>query len=321
MIWPVVVGIGDVEVFVGFAAAEGFVGTDVGEHVVPDRHVGEVDDQVGPLGQTHEEPVAVGRGQVHRGGEEPAFVADRPHLDAGNLVEVDDEEPGLAPVEQAEAVAALLDGQERPGVAVDHDHVAEELRVPDRRDVGVGDVWAGDAVEERPGVGVEERPVGVERPVLDGDGDLPVGLVRWELVVLAGRRPRQRRGESGAAVDDGAVALGPASDDEEPGRPGVHVEPSHAQGVVVIPGRRRPAEVRVLEDGEPRAPGGTEAGSRLGLEEVIPGALGGEAGGDVVGGRQVPRLGVAVALVAHAHGAVCVGDDGHRARVRAGRRR
>ena len=186
-------GVGGVEVVAGHAAAEGLVGSDVAEHVVPDRHVGEVDDQVGPLGQAHEQPVAVVGGEVHRGGEEAALVADRPHLDAGDLVEVEDEEPRLAAVEDPEPVAALLDGQERPGVAVDHDHVAEELGVPDRRDVGVGDVRAGDPVEEGPGVGVEQRPVGVERAVLDGDRDLAVGLVGRELVVLAWRRPGQRR--------------------------------------------------------------------------------------------------------------------------------
>ena len=34
MIWPVVLGIGDVEVFAGHAAAERLVRTDVGEDVV-----------------------------------------------------------------------------------------------------------------------------------------------------------------------------------------------------------------------------------------------------------------------------------------------
>ena len=193
------VGIGGVEVDAGAPAAERLVGSDVGEHVVADRHVGEVDDQVGPLGQAHQQPVAVVGGEVDRGGEEAALVADRPHLDAGDLVEVEDEEPRLAAVEDPEPVAALLDGLERPGVAVDDDHVAEELGVPDRRDVGVGDVRAGEPVEERPGVGVEQRPVVVERAVLDGDGDLPVGLVGRELVVLAGRRPGERRRQSGAA--------------------------------------------------------------------------------------------------------------------------
>ena len=140
----------------GFAATEGFVGSDVGEQVVAQRHVGEVDDQVGPLGETHQQPVVVVGGEVDGGGEEAAFVADRPHLDAGDLVEVEDEEAGLAAVEDPEPVAALFDVQEWPGVAVDDDHVAEELRVPDRREVGVGNVRAGDAVEEGAGVGVEQ---------------------------------------------------------------------------------------------------------------------------------------------------------------------
>ena len=55
----------------------------------------------------------------------------------GIVGEVEDQEARLAAVEEAEAVAPLLDVQERPGVAVHHDRVAEELRVPDRRDVGV----------------------------------------------------------------------------------------------------------------------------------------------------------------------------------------
>ena len=212
MIWPVDVGVGGVEVDAGDAATEGLVGSDVAEHVVADRHVGEVDDQIGPLGQAHQQPVAVVGGEVHRGGEEAALVADRPDLDAGDLAEVEDQEAGLAAVEEPEPVAALLDGLERPGVAVDHDRVAEELGVPDRRDVGVGMYGPGDAVEEGPGVGVEQRPVGVERAVLDRDGDLVVRLVRRELVALASgpgpaatpparcgcrARPRRRRARRG----------------------------------------------------------------------------------------------------------------------------
>ena len=176
-------------------------------------------------------------------------------------------------------------------------------------------------VEEGPGVGVEQRAVGVERAVLDGDGDLPVGLVGRELVVLPGRRPRQRRRQARARVEDGVVAGGAAADDEEAGRTGVHVEPGHPQGVVVVPGGRRPTQVGVLEGGEPRTPRRPVVRRRLAGEEVVPGALSGEAVRDVVGGGQVPGLGVAVALVADADGAVGVGDDRHRTRVRARCRR
>ena len=37
MIWPVVLGVGRVEVLAGDAAAERFVGSDIAEHVVADR--------------------------------------------------------------------------------------------------------------------------------------------------------------------------------------------------------------------------------------------------------------------------------------------
>ena len=60
---------------------------------------------------------------------------------------------------------------------------------------------------------------------------------------------------------------------------------------------------------------------RLALEEVVPGALRRVAGRDVARVRQIPRLGVAVALVADPDCAVDVGDDRHRTGVRAGRGR
>ena len=70
--------------------------------------------------------------------------------------------------------------------------------------------------------------------------------------------------------------------------------------------------VRVLEGGEAGPPRRRRSlAAALPCEEVVPGALGGVAGRDVVGRRQVPRLGVAVALVADADRAVHVGD--HRA--------
>jgi hypothetical protein len=121
------VGVGDVEVAGRLATAEGLVRADVLEDVVPDGNVGEVDDHVRPLGEAHEEAVLVVCREIHRGGEEPAFVADLPRLDAGDAAEVEDQEARLAAVEEAEPVATLLDLEERPGVAVDHDHVAEEL--------------------------------------------------------------------------------------------------------------------------------------------------------------------------------------------------
>ncbi len=183
-------------------AAEGLVRSEVAQHVAPHRDVGEVDDEVSALGQPHEKPVAVGRGQVHGCGQEATLVADGPDLDTHDVGEVEDQEAGLAAVEEAQPVAALLDDLERPRVAVDHDRVAEELRVPDRGEVRVRDearVLRRGAVEELAAVGVEEGAVLVERPVLDRDRDLVVGLVGRELVSLHRRGPGQHGRGAGAS--------------------------------------------------------------------------------------------------------------------------
>jgi hypothetical protein len=79
MIWPVVSGVGDVEVVRWLAAAERLVRADVPEDVVPDRDVREVDDHVCPFGQPDQQPVAVIGRDVDGGGEESALVPDLPH--------------------------------------------------------------------------------------------------------------------------------------------------------------------------------------------------------------------------------------------------
>jgi hypothetical protein len=76
--------------------------------VVPNGNVGEVDDHVRPLGEAHEETVLVVRREIHRRGEEPTFVADLPHPDAGDAAEAEDQKPRLAAVEEAEPLATLL---------------------------------------------------------------------------------------------------------------------------------------------------------------------------------------------------------------------
>ena len=68
------------------------------------------------FGQAHQQPVSVHGCDVRRRGEETALVPDLPDLDAGDLIEVENQEAGLAAVEEPEAVAALLDVQERPRV-------------------------------------------------------------------------------------------------------------------------------------------------------------------------------------------------------------
>ena len=182
------------------------------------------------------------------------------------------------------------------------------------------DVRSGHPVEELPGVRVEERAVGVEAAVLDGDRDLEVGLVRREGIAHLRRGTGQDGRTAGALVDDGRVAILPATEEEEAGGTRVDVEPGHPQGVVVVPDRRGAVEVGVLERREPGTPRRAVGDRRPGLEEPIPGALGGVAGRDVPGRRQVPGFRVAVALVADADGAVDVGHHRDRPAVPARRR-
>jgi hypothetical protein len=102
----------------GRAAAEGLVRPNILEDVVANGDAGEVDDHVGPLGETHEQSIAVVCRDVDRRGQEAALVADLPDLNAGDLAEVEDREARLAAVQEADAIAALLDGEERPCVPV-----------------------------------------------------------------------------------------------------------------------------------------------------------------------------------------------------------
>ena len=90
--------------------------------------------------------------------------------------------------------------------------------------------------------------------------------------------------------------------------------------MIVVPDRRRAVVIGILERGEARSPHLTIIGVRLSLEEVVPRALGRIACGDVGCRRQVPGLGVAVALVADAYGAVDMRDDRDRTCVWTGSR-
>jgi hypothetical protein len=315
------VRIGDREVIAGLPAPERFIRPHIPEDVVPDRDVREVDDHVGALGEPHQDPVVVVRGDVHRGSEEAALIADLPDLDAADLVEVEDQESRLAAIEEPEPVAPLLDDLEWPGVAVDHDGVAEELGVPDRREAlhpTFRDERPDEAVEVGPSVRVEQRSVIVEGAVLDRDRDLVVGLVGRELVIRL-RGGAGQDGRAAVARVEGDVIRSTANEIET-GRTRIDVEPGHAQRVVVIPGGRSTIGIRVLERGEARPPGRAVVGLRLAREEVVPGPIRCVAGRDVSGSRQVPRLRIAVALVADTDGTVDMGDHRDRAGVRAWRR-
>ena len=166
-----------------------------------------------------------------------------------------------------------------------------------------------------PGCRGRTGPVIVERPILDGDGDLVVGLVRRELVVRLRRRPGEHGGRSGSAVEHGVVPVRATADEEEAGGAGVDVEPRHPECVIVVPDGRRPLIVGILGGREARPPRRAEPRGRLAGEELVPGALGRVADGDVTGSRQIPGLRVPVALVAHPDGAVHVRDHRHGAAV------
>ncbi len=104
--------------------------------------------------------------------------------------ELEDQEAGVAAVQEPEPVAARLDLQQGPGAAIDDHRVAEDLRVPDRRHVALGDVGTGEVVEVGAARRVEERAVRGEGAVLDGDRDLVVARPRG--VAEGGRRVRAR---------------------------------------------------------------------------------------------------------------------------------
>jgi hypothetical protein len=55
--------------------------------------------------------------------EESALIPDLPHFHAWNCAEVENQESRVATIETPEAVAALFDIEEQPGVAVHHDAV------------------------------------------------------------------------------------------------------------------------------------------------------------------------------------------------------
>ena len=222
-------------------------------------------------------------GEVHRRGQEAALVADLPDLDAGDVAEVEDQEARLAAVEEPQPVAALLDRLERPGVAVDHDHVAEELRVPDRRELAVRDVGRARCRRRTPGCpGRTASRRSLNDAVLDRDRDLVVGLVRRELVAFVGRGAGQhgRRCRCGCPGPPcrPRARHGPGRSPPGPAYTLSRVMPSAWSWYQQ---RRLALVVRVLEGGEARAPADAELRGRLAREEVVPRALGGVAGRDV----------------------------------------
>ncbi len=294
----------------GSPPAVGLVRAEVAQDVVPGRDVGEVDDHVGALRGGEEEPAGICLHHVVGGGEQAAVVADLVDEHSGDRREVEDQEARVAPVEQAQPVPALVHGVEGPHPTVDHQGVAEELRVPHRGDTALGHERALEAVEERAGVGVEQGAVGVERAVLDRQGDLAVGL--GAAVALASGRSGEDSRRSGPRVENGRVAARTTAHDEEPGRAGVDVEPGHPQRVVVVPHGRGAVVVRVVGDRVPGAPRCAVGAHGLVGEEGVPPAVPCQLVGEVCRVGEEPGLRVAVALVPDVHRAVDVRDEGHR---------
>lgn len=100
---------------------------------------------------------------------------------------------------------------------------------------------------------VEQGPILVEGPILNGDGNLEVGDARR----VSERRCRARKhGRSQLrrrAVKN--VVIGAAAKQVEAGGPCIDVKTGHPEGVVVIPEGGCALGVRVLEGGRPRLPG------------------------------------------------------------------
>src|SRR4030095_7602891 len=169
--------------------------------MLPYWNVREINNHVGTFSEPHEQLIAQGS-DIDRRSQEATFITNLPDFHAGDLAEVQDQEARLAAVQEAEAVAALLHYLVRPGVAVHHDHIAEELRVPDRRDVGGRNIWSIDRgiAEEAPRSRIEKRAVAIERAILNRDWNLVVLFVRREFVVLLGRWSRQHGWRSVAAI-------------------------------------------------------------------------------------------------------------------------
>jgi hypothetical protein len=222
--------------------------------------VGEVDDHVGTLRRRHQQLVS-----LHRRRQEAPLVAYLPERQP--VGHPQDEEACVAAVEQAQAVAPLLDVERWPRGAVDDDRVAEELGIPERCDVTrtaagrighEGDLQLRrlEPLEERAALGIEQRTVLRERAILNRDRDL---VIRPSRRIAEGRR---RSGQPGPV--DVARA---AAQHVEPRRPGVDVGAGHPQRVVVEPHRRCTLVVVVLEHGAARRPALTEIGSeRVGPE-------------------------------------------------------
>mmetsp|Transcript_87624 Transcript_87624/g.256174 ORF Transcript_87624/g.256174 Transcript_87624/m.256174 type:complete len:703 (-) Transcript_87624:156-2264(-) len=228
------------------------------------------------------------------------------------------EEARAAAVQDSEAVQSSLDLQDGPGDAV-HEHDVEEcLGIPDGRDIrvhaGVADqrdlqvLWIH-LLEEGTVSRIEQRPVLIERPVLDDEGDLVILVPPLQVGLLQGLARLRRRAWQPSPHEAGLAALALAKKPEA-GRARIHVCPGHAEGVVVVPHGRGGLVVGVAEVRravEPIGPAAQPVDRGASLREAL----------QIARGRHPPRLWVSVAVGA-GMGTVHVDHHGYRAEVRLG---
>ena len=174
-------------------------------HGLPDAVAREVDDDVVALGDAQ----LVGLSDGHRARQQVAVVGDLDHR--RGVGERDLEEARHGAVQDAEAVLAPLDLEERPVDEVHRHHIGHETRL------GVEDV---------------ESELAVRVPGLVREHQVDVVVEIAEVLRRAARQPQVH-----AVVDRLVAAIERAVDVEHPGIALVHVLRGEAEHVVVEPVR------------------------------------------------------------------------------------
>ena len=163
-----------------------------------------------------------------------------------STIELQNQRARIAGVQEPEAVAALLDVEERPGVAVDHHRVAEELRIPDRRDIARAAVARAARDErnlqvlaarrlrrtrDRPGRTASHRRLNERSWIM-------IGISKWLVV----RRTSPTDGAGPGSRATRCVVGAIAAQQIERRQTGVQVRARDAERVIVHPQRRLPPD-------------------------------------------------------------------------------